>query len=54
MAATAIANAGYAFSAMDILFDWVFALLPVPMLWDVKISVQIKASLFLILGLGVL
>jgi len=50
---TSIANAGYAFSAMDILFDWLFALLPVPMLWDVKMSIQVKASLILILGLGV-
>jgi hypothetical protein len=49
-----IANVGYAFSAMDILFDWMFALLPVPMLWDIKMSLQIKLSLILVLGLGVL
>jgi len=49
-----IANFGYAFSAMDILFDWLFALMPVPMLWDVKMTVQLKLSIFLILGLGVL
>jgi len=50
---TAIANVGYSFSAMDILFDWMFALLPVPMLWDIKMSLQVKLSLILILGLGV-
>jgi hypothetical protein len=54
MKATAIADVGYAFSGMDILFDWLFALLPVPMLWNVKMSRAIKASVFLILGLGVL
>jgi len=49
----AIADVGYAFSAMDILFDWMFALLPVPMLWDIKMSLQVKLSLILILGLGI-
>lgn len=49
----AIANVGYAFSAMDIVFDWMFALLPIPMLWSIKMSLQMKLSLILILGLGV-
>lgn len=51
---TVIADAGYAFSAMDIFFDWLFALLPVPMLWDVQMSAQLKLSILLILSLGVL
>lgn len=49
-----VVNAAYAFSAMDILFDWGFALLPLPMLWDIKMSLQVKMSLFAILGLGIL
>ncbi|TVY27410.1 hypothetical protein LHYA1_G004176 [Lachnellula hyalina] len=51
--AIVVVNAAYAFSAMDILFDWGFALLPLPMLWDIKMSLQVKMSLLLILGLGV-
>ena len=48
-----IANFGYGFSALDIFFDWLYALLPIPMLWDVKMTFQIKLSIFAILGLGV-
>lgn len=48
-----IANFGYAFSALDIFFDWMYALLPIPMLWDVKMTFQVKLSIFMILGLGV-
>ncbi|TVY13502.1 hypothetical protein LARI1_G008800 [Lachnellula arida] len=54
LSSTFITNNSYAFSAMDILLDWLFALLPVPMLWDVKMSTQSKGSLLFILGLGVL
>lgn len=39
---------------MDIILDWLFALLPVPMLWNVNMSRQLKGSLLIILGLGVL
>ncbi|KAF8860532.1 hypothetical protein BDZ45DRAFT_619535, partial [Acephala macrosclerotiorum] len=45
-------NVGYAFSAMDIFFDWVFAIIPVPMLWGLQMSKPIKCSLCIILGLG--
>ncbi|TVY36574.1 hypothetical protein LOCC1_G006859 [Lachnellula occidentalis] len=53
ISAEQIAEASYSFSAMDIVFDWLFALLPVPMLWNVKMSIQVKVSLFAILGLGI-
>jgi hypothetical protein len=49
-----IVNLGYSFSAMSIFFDWLFALLPVPILWGLHIKLHIKISLFLVLGLGVL
>jgi hypothetical protein len=48
-----IANLGYAFSATSIFFDWLFALLPVPMLWRVQMTMQIKIAIFFILGMGV-
>lgn len=32
--------------------DFVFALLPIPMLWSVKINMRVKIALFCILGLG--
>ncbi|TVY17486.1 hypothetical protein LARI1_G004529 [Lachnellula arida] len=51
--AVTVVKAAYAFSAMDIFFDWGFALLPLPMLWDIKMSLQVKMSLFAILGLGI-
>lgn len=52
MNVTAFTNFGYAFSAMDIFFDWVFALIPIPMLRSLQMSMQIKISLILVLGLG--
>jgi hypothetical protein len=51
--AEVIANFGYAFSAIDIFFDWLFALLPVLMLWRVQMTMRIKISIFCILGMGV-
>jgi len=45
-------NLSYAFSAIDIFFDWAFALIPVPMLWGVQMSKPVKLSLLAVLGLG--
>jgi len=47
-------NLSYAFSAIDIFFDWVYALIPVPMLWGLQMSKQVKLSLLVVLGLGAL
>lgn len=49
-----IVRTGYSFSAMDIASNWLYALLPVAMLWDVRISLQMKVSVTFLLGLGVL
>ncbi|KAI1468298.1 uncharacterized protein F4812DRAFT_458730 [Daldinia caldariorum] len=43
----------YANSSVNIVTDLFFALLPIPMLWNVKINSRTKASLICVLGLGV-
>ncbi|APA12867.1 hypothetical protein sscle_10g076370 [Sclerotinia sclerotiorum 1980 UF-70] len=49
-----ITNFAYAISAQTIFFDWLFALLPIPMLWGLKMSSQLKVSIVIILGLGII
>jgi hypothetical protein len=48
-----IVNAAYALSVMTILSDWLYALLPIPMIWNVKMTTQAKATVIAVLGLGV-
>ncbi|TGO38717.1 hypothetical protein BHYA_0069g00370 [Botrytis hyacinthi] len=48
-----IANFAYAISAETIFFDWLFALLPIPMLWNIKMSLRLKFSIMVILSLGI-
>lgn len=48
-----IIAAAYAISVMTIASDWLYALLPIPMLWSVKMTSQAKATVILILGLGI-
>ncbi|KJZ71691.1 hypothetical protein HIM_08929 [Hirsutella minnesotensis 3608] len=43
-----------ALNVLIILSDWVYALLPVPIVWNVKMTKQAKISVVLILGLGIL
>lgn len=53
VSADEIVNAAYALSVMNILTDWLYALLPIPMLWRVKMTAQAKLTVIVILGLGV-
>ncbi|KAK1971301.1 integral membrane family protein [Colletotrichum sublineola] len=53
VSADAIVSAAYSISAMNILSDWLYALLPIPMVWSVKMTKQAKATVIVILGLGV-
>ncbi|KAM5342621.1 hypothetical protein ACJ41O_013587 [Fusarium nematophilum] len=48
-----IVSAAYAISVMTIVSDWLYALLPIPMLWTVKMTKQAKATVIVILGLGI-
>ncbi|TGO47597.1 hypothetical protein BOTNAR_0516g00040 [Botryotinia narcissicola] len=45
-----IANFAYAISAETIFFDWLFALLPIPMLWKIKMGLRLKFSVMVILN----
>lgn len=45
--------AAYALSVMTILSDWLYALLPIPMIWNVKMTAQAKATVIAVLGLGI-
>jgi hypothetical protein len=47
-------GAALAFSVMSILSDWFYALLPIPMLWPLQMSIQSKVSISLLLSLGIM
>ncbi|KAI1411925.1 hypothetical protein F5Y13DRAFT_190923 [Hypoxylon sp. FL1857] len=48
-----IVSAAYALSVMSIVSDWLYALLPIPMLWTVKMTAQAKLTVVVVLGLGI-
>ncbi|KAL7783254.1 hypothetical protein V8C37DRAFT_413768 [Trichoderma ceciliae] len=47
-----VANVAYAVSAADILFSWLYAILPVYLLWRVQISTRTKLVVSILLGFG--
>ncbi|EEU44290.1 uncharacterized protein NECHADRAFT_48436 [Fusarium vanettenii 77-13-4] len=53
VSADQIVSAAYAISAMTIVSDWLYAILPIPMLWTVKMTKAAKATVIVILGLGI-
>ncbi|KAM0435172.1 hypothetical protein ACHAPT_003262 [Fusarium lateritium] len=53
VSADEIVSAAYAISAMTIVSDWLYAILPIPMLWTVKMTKTAKATVIVILGLGI-
>ncbi|KAI8657452.1 hypothetical protein NCS57_01123400 [Fusarium keratoplasticum] len=53
VSADQIVSAAYAISAMTIVSDWLYAILPIPMLWTVKMTKTAKATVIVILGLGI-
>jgi hypothetical protein len=48
-----VVQAAYAISIMTVLSDWLYALLPIPMVWKVNMTLQAKATVVIILGLGI-
>lgn len=47
-------NIAIGFSATDIAHNVLFAVLPLPMLWNIQISRRTKLAIFIILSLGAL
>lgn len=47
-------STAYMFSAVNILVDWLFALLPVPLLWGSNLPLRVKISLIAVLGVGII
>ncbi|KAL7919873.1 hypothetical protein ACQKWADRAFT_300286 [Trichoderma austrokoningii] len=47
-----IANTAYMVSAADILFSWLYGLLPIYLLWSVQISLRTKLVVSVLLGFG--
>ncbi|KAI0190360.1 hypothetical protein EV127DRAFT_89557 [Xylaria flabelliformis] len=45
-----ITDIAYAFSAADIASNWLYATLPIIMLWNVQLSLRVKLSVILLLG----
>lgn len=54
MAPIAITRLGYAFSALDIGSDFLYAFLPVAMLWDIQMTWKLKFSICIVLSFGIL
>ncbi|TGJ86024.1 hypothetical protein E0Z10_g2753 [Xylaria hypoxylon] len=48
-----VVSAAYALSALTILSDFLYALIPIPMIWQVKMTSQTKLSVIAVLSLGV-
>ncbi|KAK1594750.1 integral membrane family protein [Colletotrichum navitas] len=51
--ADAVVAAAYSISVMTILSDWLYALLPIPMVWSIEMTKQAKATVIVILSLGI-
>lgn len=51
---TQVVDVAYVLSALSIVSDWLYALLPIPMLWKAKMTPQAKATVSIVLGLGIL
>lgn len=49
-----LADVYYACTAVNIMTDWVTAILPIPLLWNVRLERSEKLSVGAILGLGIL
>ena len=44
----------YAVAVVSISTDWIFATLPIFLLWDVQLDWRVKSSVMAMLGLGIL
>lgn len=51
---TKMMTLGYFWSVIDILSVWIYAIMPIAMLWKVQMSFRMKALSSALLGLGIL
>jgi hypothetical protein len=54
VSAESFVEAAYAFSTLAVLSDWLYALMPIPMIWKIQMTIQAKIMVIGILSLGVL
>jgi len=54
VSAEQVVGVAYSVSIMTIITDWLYALLPIPMVWKIEMTRQAKATVLAILGLGIL
>ena len=47
-------SAAYSISVMTIISDWLYAIIPIPMIWSIKMTVQKKLTVTFVLSLGIL
>jgi hypothetical protein len=52
--AESFVEGAYAFSVLAVLSDWLYALLPIPIMWNVQMTIQAKVGVIGILALGIL
>jgi hypothetical protein len=46
--------AAYSISVLTVITDWIYAIIPIPMIWSVQLTTQKKATVTFVLSLGVL
>lgn len=46
-------SAAYAFSVLAVVSDWLYALLPIPMIWNLKLNRLTKVMVSIVLALGI-
>ncbi|KJZ70595.1 hypothetical protein HIM_10024 [Hirsutella minnesotensis 3608] len=49
-----VISAAYAMSVMSVLSDWLYALMPIPILWNVNLTLKTKLAALIILAFGIL
>jgi hypothetical protein len=47
-------DAAFSFSVLTVLTDWFYAIIPIPMIWSIQMSMEKKMAVAFVLSLGVL
>jgi hypothetical protein len=46
--------AAYSISVLTVVTDWMYAIMPIPMIWSVQMTTQKKITVAFVLSLGIL